>query len=529
MKRLQVIPEIFIWVAFAVVAGFGYAFSFFGYIDSHGQMSYAKIVVPTLVWLLLAVICTLLLRAAQNTQCFISFSKYESLFLECSVFLLLLVGGFVFRFVEYFHGAWPEEVDYTYFLYAQVSQNTAEYLNPHPVSRTYVGFLHMICRFFGNNYTAGAYAQFVLLLVAVFLWYFAIRKALGKVTALFFVAGAMLLPDSIAASMQCNPMMLLFLYYGFLAWLLIKYVYSNGRSFWQYLHVFLLGICVMLALLSDISGILAVVAYLVLLRYRDNKESAAKPKRFLFFWEVLGLLTGGVCFRLVQSGIYDIPYVTAGSLNGFTGLSLKLPELSHLKDFIFELGKHPVFMVAIAVISVYWFLEHKISATWIMSAELFLFAVQFLKLDFYLPHYFLIYMGMILLLGIAAEQFLVCSKKQICESVTRPDSEAQDTEADSEEKPKAMCLEEEIGTKAVALEAEPAVRVVRFEDEPAVVVPEKPALSQNVQDKPLIFIPKTMEIPKRVSKPKVDFAIEVEAEKLHYDYSVEEGADFDIP
>ena len=29
MKRLSFIPEIFIWLLFSVVAGFGYAFSFF--------------------------------------------------------------------------------------------------------------------------------------------------------------------------------------------------------------------------------------------------------------------------------------------------------------------------------------------------------------------------------------------------------------------------------------------------------------------------------------------------------------------
>ena len=57
-----------------------------------------------------------------------------------------------------------------------------------------------------------------------------------------------------------------------------------------------------------------------------------------------------------------------------------------------------------------------------------------------------------------------------------------------------------------------------FEDEPAVTVPEKT----------LIFIPKSMEIPKRVSKPKVDFALEVTDEKMHFDYNVDDTSDFDI-
>ena len=72
---------------------------------------------------------------------------------------------------------------------------------------------------------------------------------------------------------------------------------------------------------------------------------------------------------------------------------------------------------------------------------------------------------------------------------------------------------------------EPVVTVIRFDEEPAVTVPEKEAPS----DKPLIFIPKSMEIPKRVSKPKVDFAVAVSEDRLHYDYQVDDTADYDIP
>ena len=54
MKRLSFIPEIFIWLLFSVVAGFGYAFSFFEYVESKAHMTASDIVIPTLVWILLA-------------------------------------------------------------------------------------------------------------------------------------------------------------------------------------------------------------------------------------------------------------------------------------------------------------------------------------------------------------------------------------------------------------------------------------------------------------------------------------------
>lgn len=499
MKGLKVIPEILIWLAFTVITGFGYAFSFLGYLESRALVTAANIVIPTLVWLLLAVICTLLLRVAHNSSCFIQLSGKEGLFLELSVFLLLLVGGFVFRFADYFQTVWPAEADNTYFLYAMVSQENGAYMNPHPISRIYVLFLHVICMFFGNHYTAGAYAQFILMLVAVLFWYFAIRKSLGKITALFFVAGAMLLPDSITASIQCDPMILLFVFYGFLAWFCVQYVYNDHRGMLMYLHVFLLGVLVILALVFDVSGVLAVLAYLLLLRYKDKRDALnGVVHRFTVFWELLGMLTGGFIFRYVQSAIYGMSFALSGSFNCYQGLTVHFPDLERLKEFIFRLGVHPVFIVAIVVISVYWFLENKTTTSWIMLGIIYLFGLQLLGLDYYLNHDFIIYIGIILLLGIAAGQFL-----DIRKDTAEINMQAQDVNSNTE-----------LDFK------EPVVQMINFDEQPAVVIEEK--------ERPLIYIPKTMEIPKRVSKPKVDFAVEVEEAKMHFDIPVEENSDFDI-
>lgn len=518
MKALKVIPEIFIWLIFAVITGFGYAFSFFGYLESHMQLSVFNIVIPTFVWLLLAVISTLLLKAAQNVRYEINFSKAESVFLESSVFVLFMIGGWIFRFVDYFHAAWPSETDQTYFMYAMVAKDVDLYMNPHPISRIYVAFLHSILRVFGNQYTVGAYAQFILLLIGVLLWYLAIRKVSGKITAQFFVAGAMLLPDSIKASMQCDPMMLLFVFYGIIAWLLIKYVHSKEIGFIQYIMLFLSSMLVILALTFDISGILVVLAYLVVLRNKDRREEKAGIRhKGTACVELLGMLTGGILFRYVQSVIYDMHFAVSGGFNCFEGLKLFLPDLSDVKEFVFQLGAHPVFIVSIAVISVYWFLINKRATTWIMFALILLFAIQFLGLDYYLKHDFMIYIGIVLLLGIAAGQLL--------------------------EKEMLVMDGSEVLTENLLIQKaeEPVVQVINFDEEPAVTVEEKlipeekaPVSEEEdgntlITEKPLIYIPKSMEIPKRISKPKIDFALEVEESKLHYDVAVEENSDFDIP
>ena len=485
MKRLSFIPEIFIWLAFFIVAGFGYAFSFFEYLETRAPMSVTDIILPILVWVLLAAICTFLLRIIQNTGCFVKLSKGEGLFLECSIFALLFIGGWVFRFVDYFHGVWPTGLDHSFFQFAEVSQNAAIYLNPHPASRLYVALLHIVCMFFGNIYEVGAFVQYILFLAAVVVWYFAIRKALDVTTALFMVAGAMLLPDSIAMSMQCNPLMLLCLIYGIIVWLMVRYAYSKISGFWTSLIQIPLGMLVTFAIFLDISGIILVFAYMLAIYYRAKFIRKGSPVSA--FNSSLGIILGAVAFMLIQAKLYGMSYSEAFYFHSYPQLVLRLPDLNGLKSFVFSLGTHPVFIAAIVVISIYWLLSKKMAFTWIMLTILYLFAIKLLKLDIFLQHDFMIYMAISVLLGISVRQYLTSEEESLPEYV-------------HEEK------------------TEPVVTVIRFEDQPQVTVPEKPA----------IFIPKSMEIPKRVAKPKVDYALEVKDEDLHYDYQVDESAEFDI-
>jgi len=494
MKRLSFIPEIFIWLTFSVVAGFGYAFSFFEYVSGHAQMSVMDIVIPTLVWMLLAAICTFLLRIAQNTQCFTRFSRAESLFLECSVFALLLIGGWVFRFVEHFNGIWPAEPDNSFFQFAEVSQQAVTYMNPHPASRLYVGFLHIICLFMGNIYEIGAVVQFILLLLAVFIWYLAVRKAFGAITALFFVGGAMLLPDSITASVQCNPMMLLFVMYGLIMLLVVNYAMSMRTGFCMVLVEVVLGMLCMLAVFMDISGFLILAALGIAVRYR--KRNCVPRPRISPLPAWVGILAAGGLIPMVQARIYGMSFLESALFMGYTHMQYELPGLKHVKEFVFSLGTHPVFIAAIVVISIYWFLPVKQAFTWIMLAVLYLFGLQFFHLDMYLQHDFAIYMCLAVLLGISVKQYLAMTDRN-----------------------EIPVMEELLIEKHPMEEREePVVTVIHFEEEPAVTVPEKP----------LIFIPKSMEIPKRVSKPKVDFALEISADKLHYDYEVDDNSDYDI-
>lgn len=509
MKQLSIIPEIFIWLTFLVVTGFGYAFSFLGYMDSHAEISAWNIAVPTLIWFLLAAICTCLLRMARSIKCSVSFSVRERRFLEISILTLLLVSGWVFRFVDYFNAVWPKGLDLTYFNYAEIGIHTPIYTNPHPISRLYIAFLHSVCLLLGNVYETGALAQFLLLLVGVLIWYFAIRKAFGTVTALFFVAGAMLLPDSIAASMECNPMMLLFVLYGVIISFIVEYAFTDAAGPLLYARLFVIGIFILLSCLADISGVLMLLAFLGAAFYRESCGKDDNKNKFSDLFSILGIVAGGLLFRLSQMFLYDLPFFKAGKPNCYRGLSFRIPDWEALQDFAFSLGTHPVFIVAIVIISIYWFMADRHPFSWTMVGILYLLSLQLFGLDYYLKHDFLIYMALIVLLGIAVESYLKKDKLLKAED-NEPDVFGKDFEVDIPADLFDLDKEEE-----------PVVREVRFEEEPAVEVPLK-------EEKPLIFIPKTMEIPKRVSKPKIDYAVDVPSGALHFDFPVDDKADFDI-
>lgn len=572
MKQLSIIPEIFIWLAFSVVAGFGYAFSCFEYIGGRAEMSVTDIIVPTLVWLLLAAFCTFLLRMVKKSQCFAHFSRYQSLFLECGVVSLLLISGWVFRFSKYFQGIWPVNLDNEFFQYAQVTQDAAMYMNPHPASRLYVGFLHMVFLFLGNIYEAGAVTQFILLLTGVFFWYLAIRRTFGCGTAMVFTAGAMLLPDSIVATIQYNPMMLLFAVYGLIALVMSCYAQGKVTGVLAFVCELFIGVLTGTAVLMDISGwIFAGIGGLALRKHQKNceKKSLITPVA-----GCLGVVLGVKAFSFIQSAVYGMSFRDADNFYSYSSLKLQVPDLNQIQEFFFALGKHPVFIVAIIVIITYWFLKRRQECSWIMLGVLFLFGLQLLGLDTYLQHDFLIYMGLLVLMGVSVQQYMQeAEEAAVAEPVTAALRSGQEkkqavrfTKQDESEKKQKSRIKkqsnqeqnqavqeekresgdttelpdlsffndikgrisaellniEKAAEASMVSQEEPVVTVVHFEDEPAVTVPEKQ------QERPVIFIPKSMEIPKRVSKPKVEYAVEVTEEKMHFDLPVEENADYDI-
>ncbi len=436
-----------------------------------------------------------------NKEAVLRPSTVKPLLLEGVFLLLLLVGGSILRFADSFQTIWTHGTDKSFFLLAQVTENGLAYANPHVASKLYVFLLNVVCLLFGNVYEACAFAQFVLFLLAVSVWYFLIRKVVSPIAALIFATGAMLLPDVIALSVSCNPIVLVFLLFGITAWTLVSYANSEREGVVFYFQLLLAVIFTAMAVISDISGILYIVAFVFVYLYRYKKTNTID--------NIVSAILAIVIFSYILfTNIYVHMVLDTISpdnpmyFNSFYHLKPVVPTVETLKAFVVSFAAQPILIIFAFMIFRYWFIKNKSIVTWLLLETIYVFLLKIFSLDTYLSHDFLIYMLLLMSAGIGVYNLLLM-----------------------------------ISTKTVLIspkvsDTEPRVTVIEFEKEEAVVVSAletpQPVIHAEESERPLIFIPKTFETPKRISKPKIDFEMEVEEDKNCYDVEVSEQADFDI-
>lgn len=81
----------------------------------------------------------------------------------------------------------------------------------------------------GNHFTAGFILQIVLQTISSLIWYFALKKLIGRIGAFFFLITATVFPFFVNAGLQYSPEVLYALLYG-LVLLLIGFYYEKERE-----------------------------------------------------------------------------------------------------------------------------------------------------------------------------------------------------------------------------------------------------------------------------------------------------------
>lgn len=82
----------------------------------------------------------------------------------------------------------------------------------------------------GNHFTAGFILQIVLQTISSLIWYFALKKLIGRIGAFFFLITATVFPFFVNAGLQYSPEVLYALLYGLVLLLIGFYYEKSGRA-----------------------------------------------------------------------------------------------------------------------------------------------------------------------------------------------------------------------------------------------------------------------------------------------------------
>lgn len=230
---------------------------------------------------------------------------------EAVAFVFFLGAGLFLRcfFIQYDNESMIFLKDTAYYEAARVTGSPVASI-AHGAQYIYVILLRGVFLLFGNHFLAGVMLQIVLQGVTAVLWYLAVRKISGAVTALTFLAGIMLLPQGIQSGLVYSPSYLYLLLSGVLLCgmaAILKREYLKEKLKWHsYLLLFLTGAGIGILTYLDVSGLvfLVPVCLLTFVAQKAETESLSlKEKGLRILTEELLLFVG---FALTAAVLFCI-------------------------------------------------------------------------------------------------------------------------------------------------------------------------------------------------------------------------------
>lgn len=159
----------------------------------------------------------------------------------------------------------------------------------HGATYLYLWLLHMLFFIFGNHVAVALILQIVLQLVGTFVWYFAVRRLAGVLSAEISFAFLMLSPYMVGLCAEVSPAFLLFLLYAIVLYCVTGCLKVTCHPVW----VIIVGLLIGIVLYLDIFGAtLLVFVVSILTLNRDKSNDFWHSKGAVIVFAVLGTLAG---------------------------------------------------------------------------------------------------------------------------------------------------------------------------------------------------------------------------------------------
>ncbi len=499
MKKLRGILEALIWLLFTVPVAAGGTVYYIESVSSYTQADVAAVLLWCSIMLILTGLAAFLFTWTKQKPGILCLGKGASVALEVICCLILVSAGIYFRIGQEFVAFWSEQDGNPVVEAALVKLDRTSVSQTDLVTAAYVFLLNRLFWLVGNLSLAAAGMQLVIFAAGSILLYFLVRRCYGAFAAVICLEGLMLLPQMVRSSMYCSPEILLFLSAVILGWIL--------------------HLC---------------------LDRRLKKEWKALPD-FL----VLALYTAGCVY---------VDWADWSSMAGETFL-----------DRALTVSGQTALVLGILCAVLYLFLESRETVAVYMLMTVFLIAVQMLGLADSVGCMAALAVVVSVLLGLSLDGLLFydeaapetammpgentsgLSEEHVSETAeVSVESTATASGKDTPEKTEvsgeaeAAPGEENVQTATAAADekTEPerqkedmqlSEEEVKEED---MQLPEPEAKEEDIhlpesEAIPEIYIPETMEIPKRKKRAKIDFDREFSEDEMSFDLEVEDGEEFD--
>ncbi|MBQ9136196.1 MAG: hypothetical protein IJX66_08915 [Lachnospiraceae bacterium] len=467
----------------------------------------------------------------------------KRLLLEALCFAVLLGVGVFLRC--YFLYNTTEGTEYfqeaAYFDAAKVTGSSIAPI-AHGIQYFYVVLLRGLFFLFGNHFFAGIILQIVLQSAAVLVWYPVIRKMAGAVASVTFLAGMMLLPQSIKSGLMYSPKYLYLLMAGIvfmgIAGILKREYILKSLKWYSYIATLLVGIGLGLLVYLDISGLVFFVPVLALgfVSQKDDVDKIElKKKVFRILLQAVTVIIGFCLAAIlllyidaIQSGSSMKQVLTAWcTLFQYKGLGA-IPSV-----FLYEQAQwiHVgiLFLMVLGVPAFFVRKKKEIQLVWafMLTAAGVIhtgsFYAQGMNCDSLLLFLVLALTGA----GLQAllSKDIPAASAEMKETEVLTENEVnKEAETESAVKPETVTESEPVTEPEKETVTEPE----KGPEKESKTEPEKESKTEPVQENKPRFIENPLPLPKKHVKKTMGYRFEVSEEQMKYDIEVSDTDDFDI-
>lgn len=423
--------------------------------------------------------------------------------------VILLAIGFVLRV----QGAGGAEGTSVYYELAAVGPERELSEGVHGAVYFYIQMLHGLLYFLGNKPAVAVWAQILLQMGALLLFYLAVKRLTGRIAALVTLAFCMFSSYLIREASRLSPAML-YLFFWSAVLLVIMSVVRAEKQWWGFPVA---GLLIAVQCYLDVAGFLLLLIFITLIFGEENK-TGRRGKRLLLCLAGAGAgFTGcALADSLVNGKTFPQMFAVWGEL--YRPGEFRLPVTTDTPEILVEY----IVLFCVLTTGMYSFWRDRRRDRrkgWLLLLFLLGAAGCFRVFTEEMPMGIYMYLLLAVLAGIAVEE-CVCLVQQVPaeESIVLEKAEAGEQFGGE-----ALQM-----TAARELTAKNKTAENKMETGGVQKMTEKGAETEGAQQGEIHFIENPLPLPKKHVKRRLDYGMEVPEGKYDFDLDVDEKDDFDI-